>query len=460
MAFLSAVKVLLAVGTNREPFFSFRQESKLIRWKAAISATFSSLLYSSQPIAACISLVTMMATGTELTSYNSFMILSLISTLRATVSWNMSQSVAMLADFAAAVVRVQNLLNIVDQSNHTSVQKVFAKEEDKMPKTGDFLDLRGENDDDFVLREGVDISLRNVLCSWTNDQNKPTLKSLCLSVEKGDLLFITGPVGCGKTSLLQAILEEIPLINGRIFCQGKIAWVGQDPWVFSGSIRDNILFGEPFDTERYHTILQASDLNEDLQGFPEGDMTHVGERGIVLSGGQQARVALARAVYSNADVYLLDDPLSAVDPKVGRHIFKACISSFLGDKTRVMVTHNLQLLKDTSNVIVVMEEGTIVAQGNSESLLKPGIDFDVIERSAEKKRTTSMVENSRTRADTDIERIANEEFVQLETVEEGRAFGSVSWRIHWRYIRAGMNTVLPVALMMFFIVVQGWFLLS
>ena len=381
------------------------------------------------------------------------------------MSWNMSQSVAMLADFAAAVARVQNLLNIDDHNSHKYGKNILAKQENNTSRnselsaiheTGDFNDLCRENDQRVFLDEGPDILVRNITCSWTGDQNKPTLKSVWLSVHKGDLLFITGPVGCGKTSLLQAVLHEIPLFKGEIFSQGKIAWVGQRPWVFSGTIRDNILFGEPLESDRYHMVLQACDLNQDLQRFPAGDMTRVGERGIVLSGGQQARVALARGVYSNADVYLLDDPLSAVDSKVGHHIFNACVSSLLGGKTRLMVTHNLQILKDTSDVIAVMKEGAIVAQGTYETLLKSGFDLDVTEKSNEKKEARTMVENSCTHEETDAERLENEGF-GLETAEEDRAIGSVSWKVYWQYIRAGLNTVLAMALVMVFLVVQGWF---
>ena len=439
--------------------FSFRQESKLIRWKAAVLATFSSLLYSCQPIAACISLATLAATGTELTSYNSFMILSLISTLRATVSWNMSQSVAMLADFAAAVARVQNVLNLDDHNIHKYGEDTCENSElSIIHKTGDFLDLCQTKDESDLLPQVPDISMRNIICSWTGDQNNPTLKSLCLSVDKGDLLFITGPVGCGKTSLLQAILQEIPLSKGQMSCQGKIAWVGQKPWVFSGTIRDNILFNEPFESDRYHMILQACDLCRDLKQFPDGDMTLVGQRGIVLSGGQQARVALARGVYSNADIYLFDDPLSAVDAKVGNHIFKACINDLLSDKTRLMVTHNLQILKDTSNVIVVMKEGAIVAQGNSEALLRSRFDFDVTEKSSEKIEATAMVEDTCThnRDQAGIEKIVNEEFVNLETAEEERAIGAISCKLYWHYIRAGMSSVSVIVLAIVFLVVQGW----
>ena len=197
---------------------------------------------------------------------------------------------------------------------------------------------------------------------------------MCFSVDKGDLVFITGPVGCGKSSLLYAILKEISLISGEISCQCKIAWVGQQPWVFSGTIRDNILFGEVFDPHRYHTTLHACDLYKDLQRFPDADMTRVAERGILLSGGQRARVELARAVYSNADVYLLDDPLSAVDTKVGRHLFQTCISGILHGKTRLMVTRNLQILRDAKQ-IVVMENGSILVADSFTSLLQSGYDI-------------------------------------------------------------------------------------
>ena len=127
----------------------------------------------------------------------------------------------------------------------------------------------------------------------------------------------------------------------------------QIPWTFSGTIRENILFGEPYDESKYTRIIGACALTEDIKKFPDGDQTVVGEHGIVLSGGQRARVSLARAVYADADIYLLDDPLSAVDFKVGRHIFEKCIEGLLAQKTRLITSHQEQLMKEADNVIVL-----------------------------------------------------------------------------------------------------------
>ena len=151
------------------------------------------------------------------------------------------------------------------------------------------------------------------------------------------------------------ILQEIPALQGHISSRGKLSWVGQQPWVFSGIIRENILFGEPFDPQRYHMILRACNLDKDMQRFPDADTTLVGERGIVLSGGQRARVGLARALYSDADIYLLDDSLSVLDSKVGYHIFKTCVIELLCDKTRLMTTHNLKILKEADNIVAMKE---------------------------------------------------------------------------------------------------------
>ena len=126
--------------------------------------------------------------------------------------------------------------------------------------------------------------------------------------------------------------------------------------MFSGTVRENILLGEKFNPHSYRETIKACDLIRDFQRFPDGDMTLVGERGIVLSGGQRARVELARALYSNADIYLLDDPLSAVDAKVGQHIFQTCVRGLLSKSTRIMVMHNLQALRDAED-IVIMKEG-------------------------------------------------------------------------------------------------------
>ena len=423
-------------------FLQLRQEVRLIRWKTAVLATTTSLVYSCQPIAVFISLVTMAASGTELTSYNTFMILSLISTLRVTFSWCLAWPIVDLADFWSALTRIQNVLELGDENIRKYLQDTFQE------NAGSHFSKIGDRH-----LEDRTILLQNVVCSWTGNWDKPTLKSLCLSADKGELVFITGRVGCGKSSLLHAILQEIPLLKGEISCQGKIAWVGQQPWMFSGTLRDNILFGETFDSERYCMVLEACDLNKDLQRFPDGDMTIVGERGIVLSGGQQARVELARAVYSNADIYLLDDPLSAVDSKVGHHIFKTCINGILQNKTRLMVTHNLEALRDAKQ-IVVMKEGSISAKGHSSSLLHSDLNFDAISNIAGKSEAATLQMDKA----SDQERMLDEKLASMQMSEEDRVIGSISWKLYWCYIKVGLHATGVAAMAAFFLVVQGWYL--
>lgn len=186
-------------------------------------------------------------------------------------------------------------------------------------------------------------------------------------------------------------------------------------------------------------------------------MTVVGERGIVLSGGQRARVELARAVYSNADVYLLDDPLSAVDYNVGRHIFDTCIDGLLQRKTRLMVTHNLQVLKDAKH-IVVMEEGSILFKGDFSLFLQFGFDLDAIRgktvgKKAIPQQAVKPVMQERLASIESLE----ETFTRFETAEEERVIGSISWKLYWHYMQAGMHCSFAIAMVSLFLVVQGWF---
>ena len=435
---------------------SFRQEVRLIKWKTTIMATFASLMYTCTPIAAFISLITVASTGIELTSYNTFMILSLISTLRMTVSANISIYVNILADFAAALNRIQGLLEFDNDNIDKYLQDTFMKNGGSNPGHEDKLANRDDSSvgTDIHRQKDPAVLLQNVVCSWSGNSNTPTLNSLCLSVDQGDLVFITGRVGCGKSSLLSAILREIPLIAGITSYQGKIAWVGQQPWIFSGTVRDNVLFGEPFDPNRYQKALEACGLINDLQRFPDSDLTVVGERGTVLSGGQQARVELARAVYSNADIYLLDDPLSAVDSKVGYDIFEKCIKGALNNKTRLMVTHNLEALQDAKH-IVVMEEGCILAKGDFSTLCASGFDLDAIVQGADQKSGTVQMEKQLSQGVLEIEIKPQKEYSRLEIAEEDRMIGSVSWNLYWRYIQAGMHCILAAALATFFLIVQG-----
>jgi len=164
------------------------------------------------------------------------------------------------------------------------------------------------------------------------------------------------------------------LDRGSVALDGLFAYVSQQAWIMNCSLKDNILFGEPFDAKKYYNVIWACELNQDMTSLPAGDQTEIGERGINLSGGQRQRVAMARALYANKDIYLLDDPLSAVDPQVGHNLFERCIRNELRGKTVVFVTHQLQFLSKCDQVIF-MERGRIVDQGEHQELMKRNTQY-------------------------------------------------------------------------------------
>ena len=190
-----------------------------------------------------------------------------------------------------------------------------------------------------------------------------TLTDVSFTVPSGSLAVVCGPVGCGKSSLLMALLSELEPQSGSVHVPGRRSYAAQHPYILTGTVRENILCGQAYEADRYADVIAVCCLGPDLSLWPQGDETVIGERGVNLSGGQRARVCLARAVYMRADVYLLDDPLSAVDAKVGRALFEWCINGFLKGSTRVLVTHQLQHLTGADSIIV-LSHGRVAMQGS------------------------------------------------------------------------------------------------
>ena len=172
------------------------------------------------------------------------------------------------------------------------------------------------------ISDSPSIEMIDFSASWRGTElinnNNLVLKCINLIADRAKLVVIAGPIGSGKSSLLMSLIKELPGISGQINMNGISSYAAQQPWIFSGTFRDNILFGSRLHSQRYQQVIAACSLTEDIVAFKDGDLTLIGERGVTLSGGQKARVSLARAVYQKADIYLFDDPLSAVDMKVGR----------------------------------------------------------------------------------------------------------------------------------------------
>ena len=202
------------------------------------------------------------------------------------------------------------------------------------------------------------------------------LKKINLNCKKGELVIVVGPVGSGKSSLFQAILSDLKIREGSIEVNGKLSYASQESWIFGGTIRENILFDSDYDEEKYNEVIKVCALERDLKLFADGDESFIGERGIVLSGGQKARVSLARSLYYEADIYLLDDPLSAVDSHVAKHIFKNAIKDYLKNKTVILITHQLNYIKYADKILFIKKGEQLAFDNIDDCLIKFMIEPD------------------------------------------------------------------------------------
>uniref|UniRef100_A0A7N0ZSL8 ABC-type xenobiotic transporter n=1 Tax=Kalanchoe fedtschenkoi TaxID=63787 RepID=A0A7N0ZSL8_KALFE len=213
--------------------------------------------------------------------------------------------------------------------------------------------------------------------SWDDEGSNEVLKDINLVIKKGELASVVGTVGSGKSSLLGAILGEMHKINGKVRVCGTTAFVAQTSWIQNGTIEENILFGLPMNRERYREVTRVCCLEKDFEMMDYGDQTEIGERGINLSGGQKQRIQLARAVYQDCDIYLLDDVFSAVDAHTGSEIFTNCVRGILKDKTIILVTHQVDFLHNVDQILV-MRDGMIVQSGKYKDVMESGVDFKAL----------------------------------------------------------------------------------
>lgn len=287
------------------------------------------------------------------------------------------------------------------------------------------------------------IEFKNVTAIWSRDDESGRItgiKNINLKITDYEMCAIIGSVGSGKSTMLQALLHEIEIDSGELLVNGRISYASQEPWLFEGTVRQNIIFTEPYDENRYKDVIRVCALERDMHLLPYSDYTIVGERGTSLSGGQRARINLARAIYRKADIYLLDDPLSAVDTLVGKHIFDQCITSYLADTICVLVTHQQQYLKRVGHV-VLMNDGTIEAQGTFSDIQQTHytklrrMSSEHIERL---RKDVSDNEDS----DVECEHDDGELSLQMENRKEQRQIGSIGWKIYKSYFKSIENRLL------------------
>uniref|UniRef100_A0A8C2KYR0 Cystic fibrosis transmembrane conductance regulator n=1 Tax=Cyprinus carpio TaxID=7962 RepID=A0A8C2KYR0_CYPCA len=209
---------------------------------------------------------------------------------------------------------------------------------------------------------------------FTNLYVTPVLKDISLNLKKGEMLAVNGSMGSGKSSLLMTILGELVPSSGKIRHSGRISYSSQTAWIMPGTIRDNILFGLTYDEYRYKSVVKACQLEEDLAALPEKDKTPMAEGGLNLSGGQKARVALARAIYRDADVYLLDAPFTHLDIATEKEIFDKCLCKLMASKTRILVTNKIEHLK-RADKILLLHNGESFFYGTFSELQSERPDF-------------------------------------------------------------------------------------
>ena len=420
-----------------------------------------------------LSVVTLVLTGEPITPVNVFMLIGFMDIARIAACRYLSTALLQMYDAYASLARIEDFLLLEnnrtispdrsrkDTSNTQSgLSKATNSQSDPEKKKEEVFNFHHlvQNQENYSALSVSNLSYRHI-----ERDEEFILQDIQFSTALQSLTVITGPVGSGKSTLLSAIAGEISDVSGTITFSGTLVYVPQTPWIFSGTIRENILFGLPYDEPKYNRVIEACALTEDIQRFPDYDQTVVGERGEVLSGGQKARVSLARAVYADADLYLLDDPLSAVDFKVGQHIFETSIKDLLGDKIRVLTSHQEQHMKEADQVIVLYK-GRVLEKGGFTELQAKGILNTTVDPLYQTVANDGEITNKVAREIEQKNKGADRcetsaplpsEARGLEISKEDRSVGVVSSKLYWDYFRSGVHWSVICAVFCLCFIAQG-----
>uniref|UniRef100_F6T8N6 Uncharacterized protein n=1 Tax=Ciona intestinalis TaxID=7719 RepID=F6T8N6_CIOIN len=395
-----------------------RKEVQKVLYSVILKACNFSMMFISSRLLNLFTFITFVLLGGHLTPSKVFSAIALYNVLRTSMGLFFPLAIEKLSESLISLKRIQNFL-MLDEIDD------------------DLQGLPPKSSKDCI------VELTSFTAWWTEDEdsaNRPTLEDITLKVKPGQLLAVIGPVGSGKSSFLSAILRELPASTGQARVVGQVSYAGQTPWVFSGSIRENILFGEEYNEKRFKEVIDICCLEKDLLSFEFGDLTLVGQRGVTLSGGQKARVNLARAVYRRGtNIFLMDDPLSAVDASVAHKMFEGCICRYLRKTIRILVTHQLQFLQKADQ-IMILKEGKIAGLGTYSELQADGTDFAALLKkkeepplspgpggfrnrllSGDRQRTYSFIEDNL------------QYFVAPVEEEEINAQGSVKFQVYKNY---------------------------
>ncbi|KAK0404544.1 hypothetical protein QR680_017501 [Steinernema hermaphroditum] len=453
-----------------------RREISKVRHNAIYQSMVMGLFWVSGKFMILFAIMSFLFFGNTISAEKIFVATALYNACRLPVTLFFPFSMQFLFELRVSIKRIQDFLELED---HEAISS----------------EAEGENGSSASKR----IRMQHFTSVWCEKgdsveitDTKYACNDVTLNVVPGNLVAVIGAVGSGKSSLLSSVLGEARRVSGSLELDGKIAYVPQDSWIFSGSIRDNILFGLPYEERRYNETVSVCELLRDFQQFEHGDGSLVGDRGTALSGGQKARICLARAVYRDADIYLLDDPLSAVDTSVGRKLFENCIYKHLRGKIVLLVTHQIQYL-DKADKILILDDGKIVADGTMAELRKTNSevfkhldhpeDEDADDGKLEKKpimlsmrslraRTISNAANvdeeadehqsllkarkkSLSVAESGQDEVVNDGNNAQKEIDEDSESGAVSWSVYWTYISSMCShPFLMAPLMLFFLSVQ------
>ncbi|XP_022918682.2 ATP-binding cassette sub-family C member 4-like [Onthophagus taurus] len=431
---LSGIQVI-KMYTWEQPFIKLinrirNSEIKKIRYTSFLISVTLAFINFLPKLGVFASVIGFVLAGYILNPMHVFSLVVFYNMLKLSLNIYFPQGMFRTAEALVSVKRIQEFLSEGEISNLNGFKEKYKKIEE----------IR-------EIDKPIGVEFINASSKWDKKLTENTLENLSLKIQNSSLVAVVGSVGSGKSSFLNVILKELPLISGKIDVQGTISYSPQEAWFFIGTVKDNILFGQPYNETRYKKVIKVCALERDLSIFPKSDQTIIVENGANLSGGQKARINLARAVYKNSDIYLLDDPLAAVDSHVAKQIFDECISKYLNNKCVILVTNQLQFLKYV-DYIYLLENGKLASKGTYKYLQEANVGFLKILGDVGDEKSTLNPAEIHDDYDYNGENEENND-------KEARDDGMVDLKVYKTYLKAGGRFYIHFLILLVVIVYEG-----